>query len=252
MKKVVSLLVLVAVILVATSVFAADATLSLSKSQVSVGDEVVVTINFPEKAESVDLTLNYDNSKVQYVSSSIEADYLADKGNAVAVSWFSVSGTSSMTFTFKAKANGTAAFSANVEEINDGDPYNMKAVNLTIGTGASTTATPTAATTATVAPTAATTATVAPTATTVATVAPTATTAAPTATTVATVAPTATAKPVATANATAKPAATAKSTTKPTKIPQAGNTISVITIAAIALVVISGAVYAINLKNKNK
>ena len=208
MKKIVSLLVLVAVMLVATSVFAADATLSLSKSQVSVGDEVVVTINFPEKAESVDLTLNYDNSKVQYVSSSIEADYLADKGNAVAVSWFSVSGTSSMTFTFKAKANGTAAFSANVEEINDGDPYNMKAVNLTIGTAAATTAT---------------------------------------------VAPTATAKAATTtAKATAKPAATAKSTKKPTKIPQAGNTISVITIAVIALVVISGAIFAINLKNKNK
>ena len=248
MKKIVSLLVLVAVMLVATSVFAADATLSLSKSQVSVGDEVVVTINFPEKAESVDLTLNYDNSKVQYVSSSIEADYLADKGNAVAVSWFSVSGTSSMTFTFKAKANGTAAFSANVEEINDGDPYNMKAVNLTIGTAA--------ATTATVAPTATTVATVAPTATTVATAtptAPTAATVAPTATTKATVAPTATAKAATTtAKATAKPAATAKSTKKPTKIPQAGNTISVITIAVIALVVISGAIFAINLKNKNK
>ena len=120
---------------------------SASSSTVKKGDNVTVTVGWNQAMEGADFALNYDSSKVQFVSASISDTYYSVSGGKVKVSWASFDGNSlsSMSFTFKALSdNGTANFSVTIDGgFSDGnlvrpDSYNTNTTARVNLTGAST------------------------------------------------------------------------------------------------------------------
>ena len=116
--------------------------------------------------QAADFVLNYDKDKVEYVSSSIGEDYLTnDAANGkVKVVWISLNDKdmTKVSFTFKAKAEGTAKFSTEIDggfangEMVSPDTYDVTTYGATSvalkasSSEATPTPTPTTKTTATV------------------------------------------------------------------------------------------------------
>ena len=122
MKKVISIITMLVVILAMTTVSNATITeqnakinVGLSKTEAKVGEEITVTTSWTDKMEAVDLELRFDKTKVEFVSSSMENSNIAQgriADGVIQVSWFSANGNgiTSITYTFKVIAEGDAAF----------------------------------------------------------------------------------------------------------------------------------------------
>ncbi|MBR6504213.1 MAG: hypothetical protein IKT41_00575, partial [Clostridia bacterium] len=134
---------ILAILLIAGGVVNA-ATLTLkvtAEKEVTVGGEITVTVDWTEGMQAADFILNYDKDKVEYVSSSIAEDYLTnDASNGkVKVVWISLNDKdmTKITFTFKAKANGEAKFSTEIDggfangEMVSPDSYDVKTYGTT-------------------------------------------------------------------------------------------------------------------------
>lgn len=151
MKKIISIMTVLVIVLAMATVSNAAITektaklnVSVSKSQVKVGDEVTVTVSWKDKMEAIDLELGFDKNKVEYVSSSMSEDYIATDRIAdgvVQISWFSMNGQgkNSITYTFKAKANGDATFTTAEailadENVESPEDYTYGKATLKIGT----------------------------------------------------------------------------------------------------------------------
>ncbi len=106
-----------------TKVYASSLSLSTSKSEVTVGDTVTVTVSFGQKVTSADVTLTFDSSKFTY--SSVSAGTPNNSGSSITVSYYDSTGgsspISSMTFTFTSKATGTGTFTAKCSSASDTD-----------------------------------------------------------------------------------------------------------------------------------
>lgn len=106
-----------------TSVNAASCGISVTGNDVEIGQNVTITVSFTQPATSASFRLNYDSTKVQYISNSAGG---RNTGSSVVVDYLSMDLTpiTSATFTFSTKSAGTANFSvsgitlsaANLEE----------------------------------------------------------------------------------------------------------------------------------------
>ena len=106
-----------------TSVNAASCGISVTGSDVEIGQNVTITVSFTQPATSASFRLNYDSTKVQYISNSAGG---RNTGSSVVVDYLSMDlkPITSATFTFSTKSAGTANFSvsgitlsaANLEE----------------------------------------------------------------------------------------------------------------------------------------
>ena len=138
------IIALVAILLIVGGVVnAAELTLKTTtdKKELSVGGEVVLTVDWTEGMQAADFILNYDKEKVEYVSSSIGNDYLTNDvtNGKVKVVWISLNDKdmTKVSFTFKAKAEGEAKFSTEIDggfangEMVSPDSYDVKTYGAT-------------------------------------------------------------------------------------------------------------------------
>lgn len=131
MKKLISLILIIVFALSFMSVSVnAQCSLSVtaSKKEVYVGNNVTITFTFSASSavESADVTVQFDNSKFQYVSTSGGLGNLMpnQQGKTVKLSDFGSGATSKtykITMTFKATAVGNGTFSVISSDIGDGN-----------------------------------------------------------------------------------------------------------------------------------
>lgn len=124
-EKILSIFILAFLLIIIgmTSVNAASCGISVTGSDVEIGQNVTITVSFTQPATSASFRLNYDSTKVQYISNSAGG---RNTGSSVVVDYLSMDlkPIKSATFTFSTKSAGTANFSvsgitlsaANLEE----------------------------------------------------------------------------------------------------------------------------------------
>ena len=125
MKRVISLLIIIYMILSFLTYVKADTngniTLKSTKvSDIKVGDEIIITLTPSTKIKAGDFKIYYDNSKLEFISSSITEDYRVVKDGLIDICIASDSGYSFFTFTFKALKGGNTTISASANAENDG------------------------------------------------------------------------------------------------------------------------------------
>ena len=90
----------------------AASSISTSTKSVKEGENVKITVSFGEKVSAAQFTLNFDSNKFEYVSKTSGGSF---SGTTKKFAYTSEDGVtadlSSVTFTFKAKAEGSANFS---------------------------------------------------------------------------------------------------------------------------------------------
>lgn len=103
-------MMLAALILWTGKASAASASIGATKS-IIVGQNVLVTVNFGEKMKAIQFNLKYDTSKLDFISVNV-GGYGAGTQSFIYANSFDTADVSSVTFTFKSKASGTANFTA--------------------------------------------------------------------------------------------------------------------------------------------
>ena len=124
-----SVIALTLIILMQITAFAYNVTLKLSadKNAYDVNKEITLTVNWGEELEAVGFTINYDASKVKFVSTDIgEYFYNATDAGKVDVNWASMEGNAltQMIFKFITLAEGEVEFSitgADKDKFSNGD-----------------------------------------------------------------------------------------------------------------------------------
>lgn len=133
-----SVIALALIILMQISAFAYNITLNLStdNSTYDVGKEVTLTVKWDEKQQAVGFAINYDATKVKFVSSPDIADtfYNTTEAGKVDVNWASMDGKepTQMAFKFTTLAEGEAEFSitgADKDKFADGEILNPEIVD---------------------------------------------------------------------------------------------------------------------------
>lgn len=130
MKKFLSISIIMILIIgmLAGGVNAASASISASSKNISKGDTVTVTVSFGDRAKTARFVLNYDTSKLEYLSYSCGGS--GNKGfNAGTFAYYGAVSPdiSSVSFTFKAKATGTANVSFSSLKISTATQNNITA-----------------------------------------------------------------------------------------------------------------------------
>lgn len=88
----------------------AASSIKASKSSITVGNTVSITVSFGQKESSAQFKLNYDTSKFDYVSCSA-GSFGTGTNTFVYVNYEDVADLGSVTLTFKSKQTGTGTFS---------------------------------------------------------------------------------------------------------------------------------------------
>ncbi len=100
------LMIVLSVMTLTNSVKAATTNLSMSTSQVTVGDQVSVTISFGGKVDSAQFRLDFDSSKLRFISTSA-GSYRPQSNMFAYLNMEGIADLSSVTFTFEAEESGT-------------------------------------------------------------------------------------------------------------------------------------------------
>ena len=102
--------------------YAADISLSVSKSKVQIGDSVTVTVTVPQNV-SGPITVELSNDVLSFSSST--AKELGVNGRYISISMgkYGLEGTNKVTLTFKAKTSGSVKISASHGDIFDNDTF---------------------------------------------------------------------------------------------------------------------------------
>lgn len=117
----------IAMLLPFETVYAADITISASKSSVSIGDSVTVTVTVPENVSGT-MNVIYPTDLLEYSKASAEVN--ANKAGTIAISIGKNGLTTSnkLTITFKAKTAGDATIKANGIDFFDNESYDAVAL----------------------------------------------------------------------------------------------------------------------------
>lgn len=102
------------------SVFALEnlnISITTSNANAKVDDVIDIYVNWQEKMQAADYTLNYDSDKLEFISANIsESNYSSDTPGKITICWYSESnGVAEMTFKFKVIGEGDANLSVNPE-----------------------------------------------------------------------------------------------------------------------------------------
>ena len=131
MKKTLSIAIIIILVIgiLGGCVNAASVSINVkaSTSSINIGDTVKVTVSFSSPVSTASFSLNYDNSKLQYVSDTIGG---TNTGSSVKVDYIDIINLktiSSATFTFKSKAEGTAKCSVSGVVASDAEANELSA-----------------------------------------------------------------------------------------------------------------------------
>lgn len=116
MKKIISVMMILILVISMTSVVNAatdsvNINVKANNETVKKGENVTVTVDWGTKMEAVDISLSFDKSKFEFVSSSMSDSYYNVSNGVVLVSWFTAdpnSAINKITYTFKAIDEGVA------------------------------------------------------------------------------------------------------------------------------------------------
>lgn len=109
--------------------------LNSNKQNVKIEENVTITVDWKEKMQAADYILEYDETKLEYVSASIEDIYInKTQEGQIGISWFSTDNKdlTKMTFTFKAKEAGETQIVAQIDcgfadgQLKQPDSYDTK------------------------------------------------------------------------------------------------------------------------------
>ncbi len=123
MKKslTITMIMILIIALLGGVVNAASANIKTSSSSVNKGDTVTITVSFGQKVSAVQFSLNFDSSKLEYVSKSGGGSFSPDTKR---YGYYSedavVEDLSSVSFKFKAKATGNTSVSVSGLKISAG------------------------------------------------------------------------------------------------------------------------------------
>lgn len=143
MKKIKNIIILsIFMILLNLNIVSAydlDLKLNANKTDVKVGDEVIVTLTLSKAMQAADFSINYDINLLNFKSSSLNNNFYnsTKEPGKILCSWFDTKDTSTFTFTFTAISTGTAKFTTTTENFYDGNlkaasSYNEGNLNITL------------------------------------------------------------------------------------------------------------------------
>lgn len=144
LKNAIIVFIVMMLILVATSSSVSAApvvSIRASKSSVTVGQNVTVTVSFGEKVSGAQFKLSYDTSKFDYVSCSAST-YAKETQRFVYANFADEDDLGSVTFTFKAKATGSVKFSISGVELSRNHSMGASSTSVNITEAATTTSKP--------------------------------------------------------------------------------------------------------------
>jgi len=109
------LVILIIMLATGTKVFASTLVIRIDtdKDVYKVNEEIKTSVSWSENMQAAGFTLNYDSSKLEFVSASIGSSfYNSDTDGVIKVNWasFDEKDAKNIDFTFKAKAEGTGEF----------------------------------------------------------------------------------------------------------------------------------------------
>jgi len=115
-------MLLACLILPTDTMYAANVSVSVSASKVSIGDKVKVTVKIPENASGT-VDLYYDSSLLSFSSAPIDVN--AEVAGTVSISMgkYGLAQSNKVTITFKAKTSGSANVTATIIDAYDNDSY---------------------------------------------------------------------------------------------------------------------------------
>lgn len=122
MKKTLTILTVLAVMLVAMMGSVSAASMSASNTKVNAGDTVTVTVTFDKAIRALEMDLTYDTSLFKYESASLGdlGGTPKDNGGTIHIAKFGQDGasTQTVTYTFKALTTaGTGSFAVNADTL---------------------------------------------------------------------------------------------------------------------------------------
>lgn len=143
MKKIVSIILLITILLGLVPIVNAETTdnvtFTVDKTTANIGDTVTVTLKTSQEVEAVDFSINYSQDIFEFISTSISSDDMYDdKGDRVQICAYNTKGFDTFTFSFKAKSKGIATFSTDIDALNIDQtgtnqlPFENKTINVTV------------------------------------------------------------------------------------------------------------------------
>ena len=118
MKKIVSVINLLMIILLYSVVYASTLNLEVksNKEKMEVDEEVVITVDWKEGMQAADFILKFDNTKFEFVSIDLEDKFYKVDNSQVKIAWFSLDDKdkTSINFVFKALNPGKAQFNVEI------------------------------------------------------------------------------------------------------------------------------------------
>ena len=117
---IISTILVVIISIFTNSVYALEnlnISITTSNANAKVDDVIDIYVNWQEKMQAADYTLNYDSDKLEFISANIsESNYSSDTPGKITICWYSESnGVAEMTFKFKVIGEGDANLSVNPE-----------------------------------------------------------------------------------------------------------------------------------------
>ena len=150
MKKTISLILLITILLAFAPIVNAETTasenvtLTVDKPTAHIGDTITVTLKTVQKIQSTDFSINYSSNILEFVSSSINSEhYNASNEGKIIFCYYNFDGEKieefdTLTFTFKTKAIGNATVSTDIEKLfidtsdNNVLAFENKSVDITV------------------------------------------------------------------------------------------------------------------------
>lgn len=127
MKKTISVILTVVMLLMCIvapnmTAYAANISLSVSKSTVQIGDSVTVTVSIPENVTGP-IEISLSNDVLTYASSTAKEPGVNGKYISLSMGKYGLEGTNKVTLTFTAKTSGDVIISASHGDIFDNDTF---------------------------------------------------------------------------------------------------------------------------------
>lgn len=117
----ITILAIFTLIILQSSVFANELTLTIStdKEEIKVEDEIKIKVSWDKAMQAADFELNYDTKKVEYIKSDIDDVYVTnnEEQGIIKTSWVSLDNTdkTEIEYTFKVKKGGKAKFTTTID-----------------------------------------------------------------------------------------------------------------------------------------
>jgi len=119
-KRVLGIMIIAMLVAMAFTSVVSAAGITATPATVKAGESVAVKVTTSQKVYGMEFTLTYDADKFEYVSTDQTATVNTNTAGKLVVSYAETKEVDTMTFNFKAKTDGTAAFTISSATFFDG------------------------------------------------------------------------------------------------------------------------------------